>query len=69
MNKWISCGIVIEGDPIDVDGVNPWDHQWESIEQPPFELPHPAYPRQRHKMWIYEIEDGGKKVVFAAGEL
>jgi len=69
MDEWKSCGVVIEGQPIDVGGINPWSSHWVSRRQPPVELPHPAHPNQRHKMWVYEIEDAGKKVVFAAAEL
>jgi len=66
---WKSCGVVIEGRPIDVGGINPWAFPWVSLQQPPVELPHPAYPNQCHKMWLYEVEAAGKKIVFAAGEL
>ncbi|MGA2258841.1 MAG: hypothetical protein ABSG53_29590 [Thermoguttaceae bacterium] len=69
MNEWTSCGIVIEGQPIDVAGINPWNFHWVSLKEPPVELPHPSYPNQRHKMWLYEIDNAGKKIVFAAGEL
>jgi hypothetical protein len=69
MNGWKPCGVVIEGQPIDVGGLNPWDFRWVSLKQPPVELPHPGYPAQRHKMWVYQIASVGKKVVFAAGEL
>jgi hypothetical protein len=69
MNEWTSCGVVIEGQPIDVGGINPWNSRWQSLKQPAVELPHPGYPSQRHKMWIYQIENAGKKIVFAAGEL
>lgn len=69
MNHWKSCGVVFEGQPIDVGGINPWDFRWVSCEQSPVELPHPAYPSQRHKMWVYQIENAGKEVIFAAGEL
>lgn len=69
MDEWKSCGIVAEGYEIDVVGVNSWDFRWDTVTQPPIELPHPAYPSQRHRMWIYSIECGDKKIVFAAGEL
>ena len=62
-------GVVYEGDPIDVNGLNPWQFKWRDLRMKPVELPHPSYPSQRHRMWVYEIEDSGKKVTFAAGEL
>ena len=33
------------------------------------EFPHPAYPDQFHRMWIYEIRGADKAATFAAGEL
>jgi len=69
MTEWKAIGVVVEGQPIDVDGINPWQYSWRPSKQPPIELPHPAYPNQRHRMTIYEVETGGRTVVFAAGEL
>lgn len=69
MNEWVSCGVVVEGQRINVAGINPWDFAWVSLKRPPVELPHPAYPNQCHKMWLYEVDNAGKKIVFAAGEL
>jgi hypothetical protein len=69
MRNWTVAGIVGDGDPIDVEGLNPWDFEWRRIEVDPIELPHPQYPSQLHRMWIYEIEGKGRTVQFAAGEL
>ena len=33
------------------------------------ELPHPAFPNQRHRMFVYEVTNDGRNVRFAAGEL
>ncbi|MBA3314402.1 MAG: hypothetical protein M3552_08925 [Planctomycetota bacterium] len=68
MADWIVCGVVIEGDRIDVRGVNPWDFKWASQHRT-VELPHPSYPHQRHRLNVYEIDANGNQVVFAAGEL
>lgn len=69
MTQWKPVGVVVEGEPILIDGLNPWQFAWREVQKEPVELPHPAYPGQRHKMWIYEIEAGGGRVRFAAGEL
>jgi hypothetical protein len=69
MSDWKPIGVVAEGQRIEIDGVNPWDHSWRSLEQASLDLPHPSYPAQRHKMKIYEVESAGRKVTFAAGEL
>ncbi len=68
MKNWEFVDIVADGQPVDLDGVNPWDHEWISLDEEPIEVPHPSYPNQRHKMWIYKIDTGKKTVVFAAGE-
>ena len=69
MSEWKAVGVVAEGEPIEVGGVNPWSHSWTSLEQPAVELPHPSYPNQRHRMSVYEVESVGRKITFAAGEL
>ena len=69
MNEWTSCGVAIEGQRIDVGGINPWNFHWIRLKQPSVELPHPAYPNQRHRMSLYEVDNVGQKVIFAAGEL
>ena len=69
MSDWKVIGVVVEGHPIDVGGLDPWNATWVPTGAPPVQLPHPYYPTQRHAMHIYEIERGGKKVTFAAGEL
>ena len=69
MHDWTAVGIVVEGDPISIGGVNPWSFEWHRVQDEPVELPHPAYPRQGHRMWVYEVESDGRKVRFATGEL
>jgi hypothetical protein len=69
MHEWSAVGVVVEGNPITVGGLNPWDFEWRQVQHDAVELPHPAYPNQRHRMWVYEITDGARQVRFAAGEL
>ena len=69
MTTWKSVGVVIEGERINVCGVNPWNHKWKKSEKDPVQLPHPSYPHQMHAMEVYEIETAGRFVLFAAGEL
>ena len=69
MNGWKTVGVVIEGHPMLIGGLNVWDHDWNRVQGPPLELPHPSYPSQVHSMSVYEIRDGGECVRFAAGEL
>ena len=69
MANWKRAGIVIEGQPINIGGLNPWDHEWKSTDAQDVELPHPSYPKQLHNMSVYEISDGKLSVTFATGEL
>jgi hypothetical protein len=66
---WKCCGACIEGQPIDVDGIDPWHFEHWHDEHQKVQLPHPQYSHQRHSMSIYSITTDGRKVVFAAGEL
>jgi hypothetical protein len=69
MARWGVVGVVFEQVPIDLSGLNPWEHDWHQIDAEPIELPHPQHSEQLHRMWLYEIEGSGKRVLFAAGEL
>jgi len=66
--RWTTVGVVVEGSPINIGGVNPWDHKWESLEADA-ELAHPSYPQQRHRISIWRITNGRRMTLFAAGEL
>lgn len=69
MTKWTVAGIVAEGQPLPIGGLNVWDYRWARTSDDPVELPHPDYPHQPHRMHVYQVTNGDKKVVFAAGEL
>ena len=67
--RWQAIGVVTEGDRIDIGGLNPWQFEWRQVRDEPVELPHPSYPRQRHRMSVYEIGGPRHRVRFAAGEV
>ena len=69
MNGWKTAGVVIEGQPMVIGGLNVWNHDWKRLPGPPLQLPHPSFPSQLHSMTVYEITDRGEYVRFAAGEL
>jgi hypothetical protein len=69
MTVWKVVGVVAEGQPIEIGGLDPWTLKWTRNSQPPVFLPHPGYPAQRHSMHVFESHSGDTKVVFAAGEL
>jgi len=66
--RWTHLGVVEERAPINVGGVNPWNHEWESLEAIA-ELPHPSYPNQRHQISVWRIMVDRRMILFAAGEL
>ena len=69
MSEWKVVGVVVEGEPIDVKGVNPWSLSWRMIEETPVMLRHPSYPYQLDTLFVYEVDSEIGKISFAAGEL
>jgi hypothetical protein len=57
----------LEGDAIDVAGVNPWRVKWTPTHGR-ITVSHPQYPTQRHVMFTYHVAESGRSVTFAAGE-
>jgi len=66
--EWGVAGIVAEGEPINLDGINPWGLEWRRVQDDPVMLRHPQY-LQWHRFWVYQLTSAGKVVTFAAGEL
>ena len=58
--NWKSVDTVIEGQPIDINGLNPWEHKWRPIEVPFGQRPFFAH--------VFEIGPESDPVRFAAGE-
>jgi hypothetical protein len=69
MNNWKVLGIAVEGEPIEIGGIDIWSQKWELCNNPPVELSHPSYTNQLHTMSIYKVSLAGKSIIFAAGEL
>ena len=64
---WRFVSIGLEGDPVDVGGVNPWGKAWTDTRER-IVVAHPSYPNERHRMWTYEVAGPDGPVAFAAGE-
>lgn len=66
---WRPAGVGVENDALSIDGVDPWQAKWNRTG-PRIVVAHPEYPKQRHTLDAYELDDPevGKKT-FAAGEL
>ena len=69
MAVWRCVHVGIEGDGLKLGGLEVWKHNWRSTGEPHLNLPHPSYRNQTHRFHIYEIEDAGYSVHFAASEL
>ncbi len=65
---WRAVGVVLDGDPIDVLGLNPWEHSWRDTGKHAA-MRHPSWPTQVHRMPVYTMTEGTRLVTFAAGEL
>jgi hypothetical protein len=51
---------------ISVGGLNPWDHQWVSLEEPKLVVLVPSFPSQYLWLGVYEMGDAQRQVEFAA---
>ena len=65
---WRDVHIGFEGDELEIGGVKIWQVPWRSMGQHAM-LPHPAYPKQRHRLDVYEAGDAANPIRFATGEL
>ena len=66
---WRSVHVGMEGDRVALDGLSLWKCKWQRIGEEPVVVPHPSHPQERQLAWVYEVENQGKRVKFAAGEL
>lgn len=64
---WRFVSIGFEGQVTNVDGIDPWQVDWEQAGQS-ITVAHPQYPEQRHRMSVYTAAGTEPTVVFAAGE-
>lgn len=61
--------IVQEGEPMLINGTNIWGGKWQLVDAPAVELAHHAYPGQLHRFRLYETENNGELLRFAATEV
>lgn len=65
---WRTVGMCWDGEAIDLEGFNPWQHAWVSQSER-IVVAHPAYPTQRHEIEVYVMHPEDRVVRFAAGEM
>lgn len=67
-NDWTFAGAVGSSEPFTIGGLDVWQHQWQSVAgAPPASVRDPHY-NQPFQMPVYQIADGARSAVFAAGE-
>jgi hypothetical protein len=65
---WRFVGVVVDGQPIDVGGLNLWGFEWVATGDQ-IEVPHPSYAGQLHRLDVWRVDTDRGVVTFAAGEL
>ena len=65
---WRSVGMCVDGDDIDLDGIDPWGHEWVP-QQERIVVAHPSYPSQRHDVSVWVVRAPERDLRFAAGEM
>ena len=45
---WRPVGMCWDGEEFDLEGLNPWEHEWEHSHPERIVVAHPEYPAQRH---------------------
>ncbi len=66
---WRAVHVGFANDGLTIDGADIWKQKWRRTGEPGLQLPHPAWPNQRHDFDIYEIDGPDGPVRFATGEL
>lgn len=65
---WRSASMCWDGDAFDLDGINPWQHEWVSRAER-IVVAHPSYPAQRRDADVWVIRTSDRVIRFAAGEM
>lgn len=58
-----------DGEEFDLEGLNPWEHEWEHSQPGRIVVAHPEYPAQRHDVDVWVIRVPDRVVRFGAGEM
>ena len=63
--SWKRVAVCTEGEPVDLDGVNPWEHEWTRVH----DLTLQPAPSTNDLFDVWRIDTGGRTVMFGAGEV
>jgi hypothetical protein len=74
-DNWELVKVITEGEILEIDGLNVWDHEWIKFEDCSFEVPNPVEPNHRPdvlkgkcQMNVYYMSQDNVYVYFATGE-
>jgi len=65
LSSWKRVTVCTEGEPVDLNGVNPWEHEWKQMHDI---TPQPA-PSTNYLFRVWRIDTEGRTVIFGAGEV
>ena len=68
-HNWQFHDMNMEGATKPIEGVDIWQHRWQSSGEKSFKVPHPQYAQQKHILRCYRIDVDNKVIEFAAGEV
>jgi hypothetical protein len=66
---WALLALIADGQPLSIGDCDVWLNQWHRLGPGSLEVPHPNYPKQRHKLWPYYLLCDKEPLLFLAGEL
>jgi hypothetical protein len=64
---WQIVGRCVEGGPLEIAGVDVWQHRWKPLGPEAIQVFDPVY-RDTYKVWPYEVDGTKGPVRFAEGE-
>ena len=67
MTNWRFVAASVEGDKLEISGVRVWEHKWLCRDGERADVKDPSYG-QSYSFHVYEIDAGGRQIIFAAGE-
>jgi hypothetical protein len=67
MTNWRFVSTSFEGDKLEISGVRVWEHNWVCRAGERADVKAPLYGLS-YSFDVYEIDAGGRQIIFAAGE-
>jgi hypothetical protein len=65
MTRWKQLATCADGEPLEIDGISVWKHEWVAKKDERVTVTHYGRPFEIN---VWEIRTGDRTVVFAAGE-